>query len=92
MAEVKSPRDLGYTQQRNANGTFGRYGGGGNINELYYHVYNGVAMEPRRVESQRTGKSRYGSAGQAMVDSNIADAASNSARRRNRGVRNIRLR
>ena len=88
MPEVNSPRELGYTQQRNANGTFGRYGGGGNINSLYYYP----AGEPRAVTNERTGERRYGSAGQAMIDSNIAGASSNSQRRRNRGVQGITLR
>lgn len=47
-----TPRDLGYSQTRNERGQFGRYGGQGDRNELYYYVYNGIAMEARKVTTQ----------------------------------------
>lgn len=84
MPTVTSPRQLGYTQQRDAGGRFGRYGGQGNRNSLYYYD----AGEPRKVTNMRTGQVSYGG---GAVAANIAGAASNSRRRRNRGVQGIRL-
>lgn len=88
MAEVTSPRQLGYRQQRGANGQFGRMGGEGDRNELYYYVYNGKAMEPRKVTNMRTGQSSYGG---GAVASAISNSGRNASRRRNRGVQGIRL-
>lgn len=84
MAEVTSPRQLGYRQQRGANGQFGRYGGEGNRGSLY----NYPSGEPRRVQNMRTGQSSYGG---GAVASAISNAGRNASRRRNRGVQGIRL-
>lgn len=84
MAKQTSARDLGYTQQRGANGQFGRMGGQGNINSLYYYP----AGEPRKVRNERTGQTSYGG---GAVASSIENAGRNASRRRNRGVQGIRL-
>lgn len=84
MPSVTNARQLGYTQQRGANGQFGRVGGEGNIGSLYYYP----AGEPRRVTNMRTGQVTRGG---GAVAASIANAAKNSQRRRNRGVQGVRL-
>lgn len=84
MPTVTSPRQLGYTQQRDAGGRFGRYGGQGNRSSLYYYA----AGEARRVTNMRTGQVTRGG---GAVASAIENAARNANRRRNRGVQGVRL-
>lgn len=79
MPSVTNARQLGYTQQRGANGQFGRVGGEGNIGSLYYYP----AGEPRKVTNMQTGQVTRGG---GAVAASIAGAGRFQTTRRSRGT------